>query len=268
MPRTCAHAIVDTAGPAAPWLTLVHGATQNRTLFDAQIAHFAPRYRLLLVDLAGHGESAHVPGPFGPAEYSEGALGALDAAGVGRTHWWGTHTGTAVALLLASRTPQRFASLVLEGPVIPGRAVASIAACYGRARDTMRASGLDAAREEWFARSPWFEQMRREPGRCRAAAHRAMLDAFQGAPWRDDGEPEPVSLDAAALAAVDVPVLLYNGEHDVPDFLPMADELEAALPRARRETIPATGGFPLWEDPAAVNARVDAFLAAVDAGTV
>ncbi len=267
MPRTCAHAIVDTAGRAAPWLTLVHGATQNRTLFDAQIAHFAPRYRLLLVDLAGHGESAHVPGPFGPAEYSEGALGALDAAGVGRTHWWGTHTGSAVALVLASRTPQRFASLVLEGPVIPGRAVASIAACYGRARDTMRARGLDAAREEWFARSPWFEQMRREPGRCRAAEQRALLDAFQGAPWRDDGEPEPVSLDAAALAAIDVPVLLYNGEHDVPDFLPMADELEAALPRARRETIPATGGFPLWEDPATVNARVAAFLAAVDAGS-
>jgi pimeloyl-ACP methyl ester carboxylesterase len=260
MDRVCAHAVVDDAGPEAPWLTLVHGATQNRGLFDAQVGAFSGRYRLLLVDLPGHGASADIPGPYGPLEYAEGVSGAMRAAGVQRTHCWGTHTGSAVALLLAARERGRFHSLVLEGVVIPGRAVRSIAECAGRARSTLREHGLEAAREEWFQRSPWFDVIRGEPGRCRARAQRALIGEFQGAPWRDDGVAQPVSLERSTLAAIDLPVLVYNGEHEVADFLPAAREVAETLARARRETVPGAGGFPLWEDPPAVNALVGDFL--------
>jgi pimeloyl-ACP methyl ester carboxylesterase len=256
----CAHAVVDDAGSGAPWLTLVHGATQSRGLFDAQIDAFAGRYRLLLVDLPGHGASASLPGPYGPVEYAQGVSAAMRAAGVDRTHYWGTHTGSAVALVLAAREPERFHSLVLEGVVIPGRAVASIAGCLARARSTLRERGLEAAREEWFLRSPWFDVIRAEPRRCRAPAQRALIGQFQGAPWCDDGVPQPLLMEGSALAGIDLPVLLYNGEHEVADFLPAARELEETLPRACRKTVPATGGFPLWEDPRAVNALVGDFL--------
>jgi pimeloyl-ACP methyl ester carboxylesterase len=58
-------------------------------------------------------------------------------------------------------------------------------------------------------------------------------------------------------------VLLVNGEHDVEDFLRVADELECSLPNVQRATIPGAGGFPLWEFPAEVNSRVRRFLEGV-----
>jgi 3-oxoadipate enol-lactonase len=255
-----AHLRIDTAGPDAPWLTMVHGATQNRDLFSAQRAAFQDRYRLLLVDLIGHGESAQADGPFGPLEYAEGVIGAMDAAGVVSTHLWGTHTGTAVALLLGRRAPQRFLSFVLEGAVLPGRELPSVTTCYGRARTTMRERGLAAARQEWFAHSPWFEVMRERPIECRAAEHQRLVDCFNGAPWQDSRTPRVATMTADDLARIEVPTLLVNGEHEVADFLPAVDELQASLPHASRVVVPGAGGFPLWEFPNEVNALVHEHL--------
>jgi fermentation-respiration switch protein FrsA (DUF1100 family) len=58
-------------GVARPWLTLVHGFSQNRRYFESALGHFAGQYRLLLIDLRGHGASAGTAGPFGIVEYAE-----------------------------------------------------------------------------------------------------------------------------------------------------------------------------------------------------
>ena len=60
-------------------------------------------------------------------------------------------------------------------------------------------------------------------------------------------------------------MLLYNGEHDVDDFVDTADRLEALLPRVTRATIADAGGFPAWEFPARVNDVIAGFLATLDA---
>ena len=255
-----AYRIVETAGADAPWLTLVHGATQNCGLFLPQVMAFQEHYRLLLVDLPGHGEAANADGPFGPIEYAESVAMAMDSAAVVSTHYWGTHTGSAVALVLAHRMPERLTSLVLEGAVIPGRPLASVSECYGRARETLRERGLHAARQEWFARSAWFDVMRKNPIECRAAEHRALIERFNGAPWRDSRSPQAAVISSDELARIDVPTLLVNGEHEVADFLPAADELQACMPNASRIVVPNAGGFPLWEFPQQVNAQVQAFL--------
>jgi pimeloyl-ACP methyl ester carboxylesterase len=242
---------------------LVHGATQNCGIFSAQVAAFADGYRLLLVDLPGHGESADVDGPFGPIEYAEAVVAAMDDAAVVSTHFWGTHTGTAIALLLASRMPERFISLVLEGAVIPGRALPSVLTCYERARTTLREHGLRAAQQEWFARSPWFDVMREHAIECRAEEHRRLIDTFKGAPWLDSRAAQTLLMASDELARIAVPVLLVNGEHEVADFLPAADELQATLPHVNRVVVPRAGGFPLWEFPLKVNAVVGEHLRSV-----
>jgi len=260
MTRVSAYQRVETAGTDAPWLTLVHGATQSRDLFGTQRNAFAERYRLLLVDLPGHGESAQVDGPFGPNEYAEAVIGAMDAAGVTRTHFWGTHTGTSVALLLGRRAPARFLSFVLEGAVIPGRELPSVMTSFERARTTMRERGLVAARQEWFEHSPWFDVMRKRPIQCRADEHRHLIGLFNGAPWQDARVPQVVTITSDDLARIDAPTLLVNGEHEVPDFLPAVEELHASLPRVSRVVVPEAGGFPLWEFPERVNVLVHEFL--------
>jgi pimeloyl-ACP methyl ester carboxylesterase len=259
-PAASAAERLEAAGAAAPWLTLVHGASQDRRLFSAQVPAFRDRYRLLLVDLAGHGRSAGLPGPYGLEEYAAGVLGAMDAAGVEATHFWGTHTGAGIGLLLAARHPARVRSLVLEGAVLPGAVLAPVAAALAQARATARALGMEAARREWFERGRWFDVIRAEPERGRAAEHWAMIAEFAGGPWLDAAPARPVVSLADALPAIRTPVLLVNGEHDLPEFLEVADELARKLPRAERERIPGGGGFPLWECPDRVNARVHRFL--------
>jgi len=260
--RLAAHEVVADASATAPWLVMVHGFSQDRRAFDAQRDAFRARYRLLLIDLPGHGASSAHPGPYGHAELAaavDDVLGAvIDTSTPGA--FWGTHTGAAVALLLAARNPARFAALVLEGAVLPGRPMASVTETFARVQRVAVTQGLAAARRTWFDEAAWFAVMRERPAECRAQAQRAMIEEFSGRPWLEPGTPAPIAVSDAQLAAIDRPVLLYNGERDVADFIATSTQLERILPQATRRLISQAGGFPGWEYPARVNAIVAAFL--------
>lgn len=252
--------IVDDAGGDAPWLVLVHGMSQDRRVFSTQIESFRTRFRIQLIDLPGHGLSADLPGPFGHREMADAVSAAIDKAGIGRCHYWGTHTGTALGLLLATADTPRFASLILEGAVLPGHAMPSVDREIQRARGTAQSEGIDAARRQWFDEAAWFDVIRGDPDRCRADAHWSIVSEFSGAPWLNTDPPQPVAPLDDRLASLDLPVLLYNGEHDLADFHAAADNLEARLPHVTRTTIADAGGFPAWEFPDRVNRTVGAFL--------
>lgn len=243
-----------------PWLVMVHGMSQDRRVFGAQVEAFKSTHRIQLIDLPGHGLSTDIPGPFGHLELMDAVLGAMDAAGITGCHYWATHTGTSLGLLLATADPNRFESLVLEGAVVPGHALPSVDREFQHIREIARRDGVAAARRRWFDEAAWFDVMHAEPATCRADAHRAIISEFSGAPWLFDGPAAPVTPIDDRLAALDIPVLIYNGAHDLDDFVAGADFLEATLPRVSRLTIPDAGGFPAWEYPDRVNAAVVAFL--------
>lgn len=255
---------ITSAGPTRPWLTLVHGASQHSGLFSAQVEAFQADYRLLLIDLPGHGRSSDMPGPYGLVEYSRSTLAALRAASIERTHYWGTHTGAGIGLMLAAEHPKLIATLILDGAILPGIDLPYVTERYQLAKKTAREKGIEAAKAEWFRESKWFEVMRERPTECRAKEHWALVSVFTGKPWLDTATPEAIPSIRPLLDKVAQPTLLINGEHDVDDFIRVADELEAGLPQARRATIAGAGGFPLWEFPAEVNSLARQFLAAVN----
>lgn len=250
---------IKDAGSDAPWLTLVHGASQHRGLFSAQVAEFRERFRLLLIDLPGHGGSQGLDGPYGQLEYADAVGRVIELAGAWGGHYWGTHTGAAVALLLCCRGGARFRSLVLEGVVMPGEDLGSVTEAYSQASRTARTHGMPRAREEWL-QGKWFAAQRAQPERCRAAAYRDLTDEFEGRPWTDLGVPRSAAPLWAELEVIDCPVLLINGERDVGDFLELAGRIRARLPSATAITIAGGTGFPLWEFPVEVNAAVAAFF--------
>ena len=132
---------ITVAAGDAPWLVMVHGATHSHRYFGSQARAFENDFRLLLIDLPGHGLSADLPGPYGFEEYADSVLAALDAAGIEATHYIGTHTGSACALILAARSPERFLSLALEGPPLPGADLPSVIDAMDRCRATARERG-------------------------------------------------------------------------------------------------------------------------------
>ncbi len=252
---------VNTTNAGAPWLVMVHGMSQDHRIFSAQVTAFRDRFPILLIDLPGHGLSSELPGPYGHLELAAEVAEAIAVAGAAPCHYWATHTGTSLGLLLACRKPDDFLSLILEAPVLPGHGMASVERELQRARNTALSQGMDAARRQWFENSAWFEVMRRNPEPCRAAEQQRIIADFSGAPWLYQG-PEGQEVDAIddSIAALDLPVLFYNGEHDLAEFIAAAEHLETLLPRARRAEIHGAGGFPAWEYPAAVNRLVADFL--------
>ena len=254
-----AYEIVPAAADR-PWLTLVHGFSQNRRYFTPALPHLQGKFRLLLVDLRGHGASAGLSGPFGIEEYADDLERVFIAAGVERTHYWATHTGTAVGLALALREPERFAKLVLEGAVLPGFPMSRTAELQARASAIARSRGLTAALADWFDGADWFAQMREHPEDTDASGQRELVNEFAGAPWLSDLAPRPVPDVGSRLGSIGQCTLIYNGEHDLEEFKRGAAVLEAGLSNAERLEISGAGGFPLWERPKQVSRAVTAFL--------
>ena len=162
---------ISTAGETRPSLTLLHGASQHSGLFSAQVAEFQRDHRLLLIDLPGHGRSSAIPGPYGLAEYARSVLAVIRAARLERTHFWGTHTGAGIGLMLAAEHPQLIASLVLDGAILPGVDLPYVSARLAQAKKTARERGVEAAKAEWFRESRWFDVIRKKPEECRAKEH-------------------------------------------------------------------------------------------------
>ncbi|MEL6965647.1 MAG: alpha/beta hydrolase [Pseudomonadota bacterium] len=252
---------ITRAANHAPWITLVHGLSQDHRLFDRQVEVFQDSYHLLLIDLPGHGRSSDVPGPYGLQDYARSIEGVLGDVGALACHFWGTHIGAGAGLLLASRRPGLFRSLVLEAPVFPGRPLPAVNDLLPRISAIAKEQGMDAAREAWWQEGAWFDVMRRHPKSCRAAEQRRIIDGFQGQPWLDAGfvSQRPKAIDAS-LTGLKAPTMIINGEHDLPDFVAIAGQLETLMPYAERSVVKGAGGFPLWEFPDETNQIVMDFL--------
>lgn len=237
-----------------PWLTLLHGFSQSLRIWDPQVSRLAGSFKLLRIDLRGHGGSSAPSIGYGPVEYAADVLGVLDALAIGATHLWGTHTGAGVGLLLAVEQPERIATLVIDGAVIPGQPEPAVDAWQARAREIALRDDIPAAREFWFEQTPFFK------GTQRADEHRAIIDTFSGAPWLATEPAAPIPDIRASLPTLRPPTLIVNGANDLPSFLTRAAFLERELPNAQRYLIPNAGAFAAWDAPDAVTPLVAQFV--------
>lgn len=244
-----------------PWLVMVHGMSQDRRIFDRQVEAFAGTHRILALDLPGHGAASDIGGPYGHAEFSAHILREMRSNGVDHARFWGTHTGAAVGLFLVATEPAGLIdALILEAPVMPGRNPKVANETIARVRGIAAEAGMAEARQAWWKESCWFEAMRAQPDRRRAETQFRIVEDFGGRPWTDTATPAAMADFAPRLSGITVPTLIYNGDLDHEDFLSMATEIAELLPDAETALIEGAGGFPAWEDPDAVNRRVEKFL--------
>jgi haloacetate dehalogenase len=99
-----------------PVLLLVHGFPQTHVLWHRVARQLRDRYRLLMPDLRGYGDSSHESAPSDPAHYSKRAMAQelvdlLDALGVQDVDLCGHDRGARVAHRLALDHPGRVRKL-------------------------------------------------------------------------------------------------------------------------------------------------------------
>jgi 3-oxoadipate enol-lactonase len=97
----------------APVLVLLHGLGDDGGTWDAVGAEFALHFRVLAVDLRGHGQSDW-PGTYSFELMRDDVLGVLDQLRLGRVNLLGHSMGGTVAYLIAEKEPGRIDRLILE----------------------------------------------------------------------------------------------------------------------------------------------------------
>lgn len=243
-----------------PWLIMVHGFTQSHKVYTEQIKFFEKKYKLLLIDLRGHGKSPDNLGAYGIEEYAGDVDAVIQDLGIDSFFYWGTHTGTAVGLVLALKYKTQIKAIVSEGTVLPGFDMPRVTELLNRAKEITKKQGVEVAKLDWFEHADWFDYMREHPIECRAKGHKELVQQFRGTPWSHTLEARAVTNINVRLEELAQPMLIYNGEFDMPDFLNVAKRIGEVVRSSTVVSIPNSGAFPCWENPGEVNKVVDEFL--------
>ena len=102
-----------------PDLVLIHGLYMwgSRWHDTGYVDALAGKFRLIVPDMIGHGESEKPqdPAAYGPVNMAADVLAILDAEGIGQAHVWGYSMGANVSETLAVTAPDRVRSLTLGG---------------------------------------------------------------------------------------------------------------------------------------------------------
>ncbi|WP_104202076.1 alpha/beta hydrolase [Billgrantia saliphila] len=258
---------------APTWLAL-HGWLDNAASFSRLAPLLVERLgiRLVAIDFAGHGHSAHREGDYALWDYCHDLLDAADELGLERLSLLAHSMGAGVACLTAAALPERIARLVL----IDG--LGAVTTPAEESAEQLR-KGLRAARRQ---KSP----APRYPDANTAVAARVAggvtpIDATTATPLvernllyeadghvrlRTDGRllwPSPVRLTPeqalALLGAIRAPALLIEGEGGILGERDMARAARAAVSELSRRVLP--GGHHLHLEPNGAAAVAEAVVA-------
>jgi pimeloyl-ACP methyl ester carboxylesterase len=242
-------AAFEVAGPEeAPTLVFLHGTRVTRAMWDPQVAGLADRFRVVTVDLPGHGVLADMTFRMARAVAIAGSV--IERNG-GRAIVIGQSLGGYVAMELAAAHPEMVAGLVLCNSTTEPRTVA---------RRAPRAVGVylaDRVGERYLGRGAPV----RPAGPQRGPAPRATNGWLFKGGYRAVVTALRTSF-LPRLAGYPGPALLVNGADD-PLFRRGEREFLAACSDGRLRVIEGAGHLVNSEQPEAFNAAIVEFAETV-----
>ena len=108
----------DVRGSGERTLVLVHGHQAHHMWWHAVVALLAPHWRLVLLDLSGHGDSGHRADGYHDAIWCDDVLAVVAAVGGEAPVLVGHSMGGRIALVAAARQPDLVAGVVMVDSVV------------------------------------------------------------------------------------------------------------------------------------------------------
>ena len=237
-------------GAGEPPVVLVHGWCCEHTYMAPLAAHFAPRHRIVAVDLRGHGASDRPERPYTMEGFADDLAFLCDELAVHKPIVIGHSMGGLIALDLAARYPELPRAVVaLDSPVVPPQGFAD-----SMMRQLERLKGpdyLDAVRRQvanMFLPTDDAERKKRIIDGMSSTAQHVMASAME----------QMLTYDSdAAMAACRVPFLHIGSAVPMPDW----PRLKLLCPQAVNGQVVGSGHFLQLEVPEQVHAMIDRFLA-------
>ena len=236
-------------------ILFLHGVGSDKSVWAAQLEAFGHHHHAIAADYPGYGESDFQPDATRD-DYAAAMLALLDALDIERAHICGLSLGGVIAIAMASKAPDRTASLILadtfavhpEGQAIHDRSVA------GAQEHGM--GGLAEARVDALLGEDPPKGLREEVIATMAQIPLAAYRLGARAVWLAD--------QCEKAAAIAAPTLILCGEEDRITPPSLSDELAGLIGHARLAFIPGAGHLANVERPGAFNALLEEHIARVD----
>ncbi|HET8997736.1 MAG TPA: alpha/beta fold hydrolase [Acetobacteraceae bacterium] len=234
---------------SGPTVLLSHGYGATCRMWDGQIAAFRDRWKLIVWDMRGHGQS---DSPADPAAYSEAATvgdmhAILQACAVSRAVIGGLSLGGYMSLAFHLSHPDMVRALMLFDTGPGFRKDDARETWNARARG--RGDELDTRGLAALGASDEVRMSQHRSAAGLAGAARGMLTQ------RDDSV-------IRSLENIRVPTLVLVGANDT-NFLAATDYMAAKIPGAVKAVIPDAGHAANLHQPAAFSRAMEAFLTTI-----
>lgn len=243
---------------SGPPIVMLHPFPANHDLWKPAAQSLISRYRLILPDLRGHGESSVGGGPAFMEKHVEDLVRVLDDAEIGRATFVGVSIGGYVLFEFWRRYSPRVQSLVLCNTKAQADAPEARAARLQAADDVVE-RGTE----------PFFESML--PKLIGRTTHRTRPDLVEGAlRMMRKMSPQAVASVQRGMAerpdsmqtlkTINVPAMILTGDEDILTGIGEAELMQRHIRGSRMKTIPRAGHYSPWEQPEEVGKLLRGFL--------
>jgi pimeloyl-ACP methyl ester carboxylesterase len=251
----------EDTGSGREAILFAHGLLWSGRMFDAQVAALKDRYRCVTFDFRGQGQSEITASGYDMDTLADDAVTLIRTLALAPCHFVGLSMGGFVGMRVAARRPELIKSLMLLETSADGEPPENVPR-YKMLSFIARWFGMrfvaDKVMHVMFgqkfltdpARAREREELR---GRLLANNRTGTNRATHGVITR-----EPVYEEIAKIGA---PTLILVGDQDVATIPEKSHRIHARIPNSKFQFIPGAGHTSTIEEPAAVNAALEDFLA-------
>jgi pimeloyl-ACP methyl ester carboxylesterase len=238
------------AGQGKP-VIFFHSTPASAEFYRPQLEYFADRYRVIAVDLRGHGESEKPPGAYHVSEFLDDYRAIFDALGLKDFVLAGCSVGGIVAQLYALEHGRNLRGLVLIG-----------SPCSRRGRDV---AGFHRAVKEkgWEAVVRGLVDKQLHPVTTPAVKAWAVSEYLKTPLYVREAEEEALLAEVhhtERIPEIAVPTLLVAGEAEEREIFEQMELMSRSIAGAEWHVLDNAAHMPNFERPAEFNAILERFL--------
>jgi len=252
-----AEIVYRVLGEGAP-AVLLHPFPANHEFWLPVAEALATRYRLILPDLRGHGESGAGEGPATMEKHAGDLARVMDDADIGRAPLIGVSIGGYALFEFWRRNRGRVAALGLFNTKAPADSAEARAGRLKAAEEVLE-RGTELFFGSMIPRVLSKSTQETRPDLVKGALRMMRNMSPEGVAQVQQGMAErPDSVDT--LKTINVPTLIVTGDEDILTGLNEAELMRQHISGSQLRVIPKAGHYSPWEQPEEAGRLVRQFL--------
>lgn len=256
-----AEIVYEVLGQGPP-VVLLHPFPANHELWKPAAQALVSRYRVILPDLRGHGDSGAGEGPATMAKHAEDVAKILDQEEIGRTSLIGVSIGGYVLFEFWRRYGGRVAALGLCNTKAQADGAEARAARLQAANQVME-KGTEGFFQELLVRLLGESTRKTRPDLVQGALRMLHKMSAENVAAVQRGMAErPDSMET--LKTITVPTLIVTGDEDVLTGTAEAELLRQNIAGSEMKVVGKAGHYSPWEQPEQVGRLLRQFVDGVD----